>query len=99
MSTARRAAILKMASAAYEMDLDVATGSISQDADGRWLIGKHDLSNWLNDHQGEELVIILGSLEDDRPVATRTCSTCGRDYTDLECPHCRASRIRLRGEP
>ena len=86
MSTARRAAILKMATAAFEMDLDVATGIISQDADGRWMVGDHELSHWLNDRQGEEMVIILGSLEDDRPVATRTCSTCGRDFTDLECP-------------
>jgi len=99
MNTARRAAILKMASAAYEMDLNVATGIISQDADGRWLIGDRFLSHWLIDHQGKELVIIFGSLEDDRPVAAYTCSTCGRDYTDFECPHCRASRIRLRGEP
>ena len=99
MGTARRAAILKMATAAYEMDLDVATGIISLDANGRWLIGNHDLAHWLKDHQGEEMVIILGSLEDDRPVTIRTCTTCGRDFTDLECPHCRSSRLRLRGEP
>jgi hypothetical protein len=88
-----------MATSAYEMDLEVATGKISLDADGRWLIGEHDLALWLKDHLGEEMVIILGSLEDDRPVATRSCKTCGRDFTDLECPHCRTSRLRLRGEP
>jgi hypothetical protein len=88
-----------MATAAYEMDLDVATGIISLDANGRWLIGDHDLAHWLKDRQGEEMVIILGSLEDDRPVTTHTCTTCGRDFTDLECPYCRASRLRLRGEP
>ena len=99
MGTARRAAILNMATAAYEMDLNVATGIISLDADGRWLIGNHDLAHWLEDHQGEEMVIIFGSLEDDRPVITRTCTTCGRDFTDLVCPHCRTSRLRLRGEP
>ncbi len=99
MGTARRAAILNMATSAYEMDLEVANGIISLDANGRWLIGEHDLALWLKDHLGEEMVIILGSLEDDRPVATRSCKTCGRDFTDLECPHCRASRLRLRGEP
>jgi hypothetical protein len=99
MTTVRRATILKMAAAAYEMKLEVATGTIGRDAGGHWRIGDRELDSWLADHQGEELVIILGSLEDERPVETRTCGTCGRDYVDLECPHCRASRIRLRGQP
>ena len=43
------------------------------------------------------MVLVLGALDDDRPVETRTCRTCGRDYTDVECPYCRANRIRLRG--
>ena len=97
MAAIRRAAILKLASAAYEMKLDVMNGAIRQTEDGRWHIGGHDLTSFLQRHLGEELVIVLGSLEDDRPVETRTCRTCGRDYTDLECPTCRANRIRLRG--
>lgn len=97
MAAIRRAAILKLASAAYEMKLDVMNGTVRQTEDGRWQIGGHDLTAFLEKHQGEELVFVLGSLEDDRPVETRTCRTCGRDYTDLECPYCRANRIRLRG--
>lgn len=97
MAAIRRAAILKLASAAYEMKLDVMNGVVTQTEDGRWLIGSHDLSAFLARHQGEELVLVLGSLADERPVETRTCRTCGRDYTDLECPYCRANRIRLRG--
>ncbi|MCA9899738.1 MAG: hypothetical protein KC433_16215 [Anaerolineales bacterium] len=97
MAAIRRAAILKLASAAYEMKLDVMNGVVTQSADGRWRIGGHDLTSFLEKHQGEELVLVLGLLEDDRPVETRTCRTCGRDYTELECPHCRANRIRLRG--
>jgi hypothetical protein len=99
MTTIRRAAILKRASAAYEMDLSVASGVVTRDKDGRWRVGAHDLDNWLTAHEGEESVLVLGSLEDDRPVAVRTCGTCGRDYTEIECPYCRASRIRLRGQP
>ena len=99
MTSIRRAAILKLAAAAYEMDLDVASGVVSRDEDGRWRIGRHILQEWLAEHEGEESVLVLGSLEDDRPVEVRTCGTCGRDYTELECPHCRASRFRLRGEP
>lgn len=99
MNTIRRAAILKLASAAYEMNLDVANGVARKDENGRWFIGEHALEDFLNTHSGEELVLVMGSLADDRPVETRTCRTCGRDYTEMECPHCRANRIRLRGQP
>ena len=97
MSAIRRATILKLASAAYEMDLDVMTGLLTRDENGRWRIGSHDLNVWLERHLDEEVVMVLGSLEDEQPIVTRTCLTCGRDYTDLECPYCRASRLRLRG--
>jgi hypothetical protein len=97
MKPMRRAAIYKMAAAAHELDLDVMNGILRQDAEGRWLIGDHDLVGWLSAHEGQDLVVVLGSLEDEREVEVRTCRTCGRDYTDLECPYCRANRIRLRG--
>lgn len=96
MKQMRRAAIYKMASAAHEMELDVMSGVLQQDGD-RWLIGDHDLAAWLAAHRGEEMVLVLGSLTDERDLQVRTCRTCGRDYTDLECPYCRANRIRLRG--
>ena len=98
MTNLRRAAILKLASSAYEMDLSVASGVVSRDDKGRWRVGSIDLNSWLAAHEGEEIVLVMGSLEDERPVEVRTCGTCGRDYTELECPHCRASRFRLRGE-
>ena len=97
MTALRRAAILKLATAAYEMDLDVANGVLAQDEHGRWHIGQRDILEWLAHHEGEEVVLVLGSLADERPVEVRTCRTCGRDYTDLECPYCRSNRIRLRG--
>lgn len=96
-SSTRRAAIYKLASAAYEMDLEVMSGVLQQAGDGRWLMGDKDLHAWLEKHQGEDLVIVLGSLTDDRTLEPRTCRTCGREYMDLECPHCRANRLRLRG--
>ena len=97
MSSIRRATILKLASTAYEMDLDVMNGMLMRNENGRWHIGSHDLINWLENQEGHEIVLVLGDLNDQREVVTRTCRTCGRDYTDLECPHCRANRIRLRG--
>jgi hypothetical protein len=99
MNAVRRAAILKLAAAAYELKLDVLRGEIKQDEDGRWLIGDDKLAQLLAAHEGEEVVVVLGSLADERPVEIRTCRTCGRDYAELECPHCRANRIRLRGRP
>jgi hypothetical protein len=97
MAHTRRAATYKLAAAAQEADLDVMTGVLEQDEDGRWRIGLQDLSAWLTTHSGEDLVVVLGSLEDERPLEVRTCRTCGRDYQDIECPTCRANRIRLRG--
>lgn len=97
MSAIRRATIYKLASTAHETGLDVMNGLLQQDAQGHWRIGDHSLQSWLEAHAGEEVAIVLGSLADERPIEVRTCRTCGRDYTDLECPHCRANRIRLRG--
>lgn len=97
MRSIRRSSILRLASNAREMNLDVINGVLSRDANGRWRVGAQEVEEWLASHEGEELVLVMGSLEDDRPIKPRTCRTCGRDYTDLECPHCRANRIRLRG--
>lgn len=97
MQRMRRAAIYKLATAAHEIDLDVMNGVLERDNDGRWHVGGHDLIKWLSNHEGEELIVVLGSLADERPMQVQTCRTCGRDYTDIDCPHCRANRIRLRG--
>ena len=99
MTNRRRATILKMASTAYEMDLHVVKGIVSRDDDGHWRIGDRDLKSWLTEFEGEEIVLIFSSLEDKRPVETKTCHTCGRDYFDIDCPYCRESRMRLRGKP
>lgn len=98
MSQVRRAVVLKLATAAYEMDLDVLRGRLRRDEKGEWHVDQQPLSSWFAAHDGEELVLVLGSLEDQREVEVRTCRTCGRDYTDLECPYCREGRIRLRGQ-
>jgi hypothetical protein len=97
MSSIRRAAIRKLASAAYEMELSVLNGPLQRGDDGRWLVGSRDLSQLLTEHEGQEIALILGSLADNRPLQPQTCRTCGRDYTDIDCPYCRASRLRLRG--
>ncbi len=97
MSSMHRSTLLKLASNAYEMNLDVLNGVLTRDENGRWQINAQELNGWLEQHQGHEIVLILGDLTDEEEIVTRICGTCGRDYTDLECPHCRANRIRLRG--
>ena len=94
----RKATILNLASAAYEMELDVIRGSLRVDAANQLEINGRKLADWLKEHVGSEIVLIAASLEDEREPVVRTCRTCGRDYVEHECPHCRQSRIRLRGE-
>ncbi len=97
MSGMRRATIYKLAAAAQEAELEVLNGNLHQNEEGVWYVGARPLSSWLVDHEGQDVVVVLGSLADERPMQVRSCRTCGRDYTDLECPYCRANRIRLRG--
>lgn len=99
MSTMRKASMLKLAATAYEMGLDSLHGELHQADDGSWRVGRRSLEEWLAAHSGEEVVVVMGTMVDERPLATRTCRTCGRDYTELECPTCRSNRIRLRGKP
>lgn len=97
MTAIRRATLRKLAATAYEMDLDVQTGQLRREEDGSWTIGGHDLLRLLEKNLDQEIVLVLGSMVDERPIEIRTCRTCGRDYQDIDCPHCRASRVRLRG--
>jgi hypothetical protein len=93
----RKASILKLASAAFEMGFQVLRGELERDADGQLQINQRNLADWLRDFEGQEIVLIAASLEEDSEPVVRTCRTCGRDYTEHECPHCRTTRLRLRG--
>lgn len=97
MSSIRRATILKLAAMAHEMNLDVMSGPLVRQENGRWTIGQDDLISWLEEHSGEDLVFVMGAMTAEQRLETRTCRTCGRDYTGIDCPYCRANRIRLRG--
>jgi hypothetical protein len=97
MTSARRASILKLALNAREMDIDVLQGHVERDAATSAItVDNQDLVTWLAKFQGQEVVILVASLDDDRPITIRTCRTCGRDYTDSECPYCGDARRRLR---
>jgi hypothetical protein len=92
----RKASVLDMATAAYEMDAAVKRGILHR-SEGRLMIMGEDLESILKRFEGQEIVLIAASLTDERPVEPRICRTCGREYVGMECPHCRDARIRLRG--
>ena len=92
----RKAAVLELATAAFELDAAVKRGAL-QRVDGRLTIMGEDLEEVLKRFEGQEIVLIAALLNDDRPIDPRVCRTCGREYYGLECPHCRDARIRLRG--
>jgi hypothetical protein len=99
MPAYRKASIRELASAAYELDSGVVEGQLHHSAeDGRWIIGDVKLNEWLAPYDGQEIVLIAASLEDDRPVPPKVCRTCGSEYRGAECPRCREVRIRLRGQ-
>ena len=92
----RKASVLELATAAYELDAAVKRGVLQRD-NGRLLIMGEDVLEVLKRFEGQEIVLIAASLSDERPIDPHLCRTCGREYYGLECPHCRDARIRLRG--
>jgi hypothetical protein len=93
----RKASVLELATAAYDLDANVLRGRLSQSPDGTWTIGGINVEGRLKSFDGQEIVIIIASLDDTREVMPRTCPRCGREYTGAFCPHCREARLRLRG--
>ena len=98
MPAYRKASIRELASAAYELDSGIVEGCLHRNLeDGHWMLDCAKLSDWLAKYDGQEIVLIVASLEDDRPIPPKTCRTCGTEYIGIRCPRCREVRIRLRG--
>jgi hypothetical protein len=98
MPSYRKASIRELTSSAYELNLGVAEGRLHRSPqDGRWMVDGTKLNEWLAKYDGQEIVLIVASLDDDRPVAAKTCRTCGTEYVGVYCPRCHEARIRLRG--
>jgi len=92
----RKAAVLDLATAAYEVDAEVKRGVLKK-VNGRWAVSDHEMGEWLDRFEGHEVVVIVASMSDEKPVEPRVCRTCGNEFVGVECPHCRQARIRLRG--
>jgi hypothetical protein len=98
MPAYRKASVRELASAAYELDSGIVEGHLRRSAeDGHWMVDDVELNEWLARYDNQEIVLIVASLEDDRPIPPKVCRTCGADYVGVECPRCREARIRLRG--
>jgi len=98
MPALRRASLRELATAAYELDAGVVEGKVHRSpGDGDWLIGDTSLNAWLERFVGQNVYLIVASLEDERPLPNKICRTCGTEYVGMECPRCRTARIRLRG--
>ncbi|MGB9776165.1 MAG: hypothetical protein ACPLYD_02755 [Anaerolineae bacterium] len=97
MPAVRKAALRELAAAAYELDAGVIQGELRQGDRGEWSVGDTSLADWLEPYAGQQVYLIIASLEDERPLPTKVCGTCGTEYTGAECPRCREARVRLRG--
>jgi len=87
-----------LATAAYELDARVVEGRLHRDPEeGGWMVGETPLDTWLERFADQQVYVIVVSLEDERPLPSRVCRTCGTEYVGAECPRCREVRIRLRG--
>ncbi|MFN2167187.1 MAG: hypothetical protein ACK2U9_13105 [Anaerolineae bacterium] len=93
-----RASALKLASDARDLGAEALRGTLEQNEDGRWTIGYIEVESWLSRYAGQELVLAVAAIDQEKPMAyVRTCRTCGADYEGPTCPHCEAVRRRLRG--
>jgi hypothetical protein len=98
MPAHRRASIRELCTAAYELESGVLEGQLHRDpGSGAWMVGKRPVDAWLEKYGNQEIVLIVASLDDDRPLPLKVCRTCGTEYRGFDCPRCRRARIRLRG--
>ena len=98
MASLRKASIRELTTAAYELGSGVVQGRLRRSADGSsWVVGGRALDDWLNTYDGQEIVLIVASLDDQRPLESRVCGTCGTEYAGMHCPRCHEARLRLRG--
>ena len=98
MPAHRKASVRELATAAYELDSGVVQGHLRRSRkDNCWTVDDRPLDEWLSRYEGQDVVVIIASLEDDRPLRPKVCRTCGTEYTGIQCPRCSEARLRLRG--
>ena len=65
---------------------------------GHYIINKINITTVLEELLDQNVLLVIGVVENETKELIKTCLTCGDDYTGLECPRCARIRSRLRGE-
>jgi len=94
--TISRNAARKLSSEANKAGATILGGQLIKEGD-RYIINKTDLISLLNALEGENVLFLVGAVDQEPETLQRTCLTCGEDYTGSECPRCARVRSRLRG--
>ena len=97
MTANRKAIVRDLASTAHDLESSVLEGVLQRGADEGWMVGETPVAELLQQLEGQEIVLIAASLDDERPLTTQTCRTCGAEFEGVDCPRCRDARMRLRG--
>ncbi len=81
---------------AARMGATVLGGTLSKQGE-RYIINKTDVTELLEKLVGQNVLLIIGDVSENSRPEVKVCLTCGREYTEDECPHCANARSRLRG--
>jgi hypothetical protein len=63
----------------------------------RYMINKTDVTALLETLLGQNVLLFVDEVEQFSGNETRTCISCGDEYSGAECPRCARVRERLRG--
>ncbi|MFQ5577556.1 MAG: hypothetical protein ACE5G8_11285 [Anaerolineae bacterium] len=85
-----------LSAAAARVGALVIGGQVSEEG-GHFVVNQTDVTQLLKKMAQKNVVLIISQVEEEVEEVTKTCLTCGRDYTGSECPHCAHVRSRLRG--
>jgi hypothetical protein len=88
---------LRLANQAISEGAAASRGRLVRGEDGQLKIGERNVSEWLGQYEGYELILIAAPMDTGLLDRSRQCNVCGRDYEGPECPHCARARARLRG--
>jgi len=96
MTIARKAA-RKLSAEASKSGATVIGGQLIKEGD-RYIINKIDVTALLESLLSQNVLLFVGAVANEAEEQTKTCLTCGDEYTGHECPRCANVRSRLRGQ-
>ena len=94
--TIDRKAARKLSAEANKAGATVLGGQLVRDGE-RYLINKTDVTALLETLLEQNVLLFVDAVEQFSGSETRTCRTCGDQYSGAECPRCARVRERLRG--